>query len=115
MQFLERDGQTQSELLAAVRLDHSTVSKSLRRMQETGLFTREPAEHDERVLRVLLTDKGRALRGSLKELRAALKRVSVGTLDANTVEQFIVTSAVTLQAVVEHSTTIPINNDPHLT
>jgi len=48
----------QSELLAAVGLDHSTVSKSLRRMQEAGLLTREPAEHDRRVMRVSLTDKG---------------------------------------------------------
>lgn len=30
-------------------LNHSTVSKSLRRMQEAGLLTREPASHDRRV------------------------------------------------------------------
>ena len=104
MQLLERDGQTQSELLAAVRLDHSTVSKSLRRMQETGLPTREPAEYDERVL---LTDKGRALRGSLKEMWAALERVSVGDLDADTVEQFIATCTVIRQSVVEHTAMTP--------
>jgi DNA-binding MarR family transcriptional regulator len=43
-------------LLAAVGLDRSTVSKSLRRMQEAGLLTREPSEQDRRVLRVLLTE-----------------------------------------------------------
>ncbi|CAM5742383.1 NADPH dehydrogenase [Streptomyces alboniger] len=44
MQLLDRDGQTQSELLESVGLDHSTVSKSLRRMQDAGLLNREPAE-----------------------------------------------------------------------
>lgn len=43
MQLFDRDGQTQAELLERVGLDHSTVSKSLRRMQEAGLLTREPA------------------------------------------------------------------------
>lgn len=114
MHLLDRDGQTQSELLAAVGLDHSTVSKSLRRMQEAGLLTRAPAEHDRRVLRVLLTDKGRALRGDLEAMWAKLKQVSVGELDADTVEQFIATSEVIRQAVVERSTTSPGNSDPYL-
>src|SRR3954451_3972601 len=43
MQLFDRDGQTQSELLDSVGLDHSTVSKALRRMQDAGLLTREPA------------------------------------------------------------------------
>ncbi|GGY00802.1 hypothetical protein GCM10010358_63390 [Streptomyces minutiscleroticus] len=50
MQLFDRDGQTQSELLERVGLDHSTVPKSLRRMQEAGLVTREPAPHDRRVM-----------------------------------------------------------------
>ena len=113
MRLLERDGQTQSELLAAVGLDHSTVSKSLRRMQDAGLLTREPTEQDRRVLCVLLTDKGRALRGSLQEMWAALEQVSVGDLDADTVEQFIATRAVIRQSVVERTATTPIDRDLH--
>src|SRR5256885_8158507 len=58
MQLLDRDGQTQSELLDSVGLDHSTVSKSLRRMQDAGLLVREPAAHDRRGLGVHLTHKG---------------------------------------------------------
>lgn len=101
MRLLDRDGQTQSELLAAVGLDHSTVSKSLRRMQEAGLLTREPAEHDRRAVRVWLTGKGRAMRGDIEEMWAELERASVGDLDADTVEQFIATSAVIRQAIVD--------------
>ncbi|MET8170619.1 MarR family transcriptional regulator, partial [Streptomyces sp. NPDC005329] len=58
MQLFDRDGQTQGELLERVGLDHSTVSKSLRRMQEAGLLTREPAPHDRRAMVVSLTDAG---------------------------------------------------------
>ncbi len=72
MRLLGRDGQTQSELLAAVGLDHSTLSKSLRRMQEAGLLTREPDRHDRRVMRVSLTDKGRAMREPLEGMWTAL-------------------------------------------
>ncbi len=114
MQLLERDGQTQSELLAAVGLDHSTVSKSLRRMQEAGILTREPAAHDRRVLVVRLTDQGRALRGSLEAMWAALEQVSVGNLDADTIEHFIATCGVIRQSVVEHNATFPVTGKPDL-
>ena len=107
MQLLDRDGQTQSELLAAVGLDHSTVSKSLRRMQEAGLLTREPAEHDRRVMRAWLTDEGRAMRGPLEEMWSKLNRVSVADLDAETVERFIETSAVIRRSIVERDATVP--------
>lgn len=101
MQLLDRDGQTQSELLAAVGLDHSTVSKSLRRMQEAGLLVRAPAEHDRRAMRVWLTEKGRAMREDLEGMWAELEQASVANLDADTVERFIATSEVIRRAIVE--------------
>lgn len=99
LRLLERDGQTQSELVAAVGLDHSTVSKSLRRMQDAGLLLREPAEHDRRATRVSLTDRGRAMRGPLERMWAQLERASVGDLDAEAVERFIATSEVIRRTV----------------
>lgn len=107
MQLLERDGQTQSELLAAVGLDHSTVSKSLRRMQEAGLLTRKPAEHDRRATRAWLTDEGREMRGPLEEMWSELNRVAAGDLDAEAVERFIATSAAIRRSIVERDATIP--------
>jgi len=61
MQLLERDGQTQSELLDSVGLDHSTVSKSLRRMESAGLLARMADDADKRVWRVRLTRLGHAM------------------------------------------------------
>jgi MarR family transcriptional regulator, organic hydroperoxide resistance regulator len=89
MQLLDRDGQNQSELLESVGLDHSTVSKSLRRMQDAGLLIREPAEHDRRVMVVHLTDKGRALREPLAAMWRALEETSAQNLSAQQAESFV--------------------------
>lgn len=107
MRLLDRDGQTQAELLCAVGLDHSTVSKSLRRMQEAGLLTREPAEHDRRVMRVWLTDRGRAMREPLVEMWSALEQAAMGDLDADTIEQFVATSETIRRSIVERGSTPP--------
>jgi MarR family transcriptional regulator, organic hydroperoxide resistance regulator len=89
MQLLDRDGQTQSELLDSVGLDHSTISKSLRRMQDAGLLSREPAAHDRRVMIVHLTDKGRAMREPLAAMWRALEETSARDLSAQQAESFV--------------------------
>ncbi|MFF7787970.1 MarR family transcriptional regulator [Streptomyces sp. NPDC007991] len=99
MQLLDRDGQTQSELLDSVGLDHSTVSKSLRRMQDAGLLMREPAEHDRRVMVVHLTDKGRALREPLAAMWRALEEVSALNLSAQQAESFVRTAYAIADAI----------------
>jgi MarR family transcriptional regulator, organic hydroperoxide resistance regulator len=99
MQLLDRDHQLQSELLDSVGLDHSTVSKSLRRMQDAGLLVRQPTPEDRRALVVSLTDKGRAMREPLRGMWAELERVSVRDLDATAVRTFI-DLAHTIQAAV---------------
>lgn len=88
MQLFDRDGQTQAELLERVGLDHSTVSKSLRRMQDAGLLTREPAPHDRRVMVVHLTDAGRAMREPITEMWRSLERIVVRDLTPEQVETF---------------------------
>ena len=99
MQLLDRDGQTQSELLESVGLDHSTVSKSLRRMQDAGLLVREPAEHDRRVMVVHLTDKGRALREPLAAMWRALEETSARNLSAQQAESFVHTAYAIADAI----------------
>jgi DNA-binding MarR family transcriptional regulator len=99
MQLLDRDGQTQSELLESVGLDHSTVSKSLRRMQDAGLLVREPAEHDRRVMVVHLTDKGRALREPLAAMWRALEVASARNLSARQAESFVRTAYAITDAI----------------
>jgi DNA-binding MarR family transcriptional regulator len=99
MQLLDRDGQTQSELLESVGLDHSTVSKSLRRMQDAGLLMREPAAHDRRVMVVHLTDKGRAMREPLAAMWRALEETSAVNLSAQQAESFVRTAYAIADAI----------------
>ncbi len=80
MHLYDRDAQTQSELLASIGLDHSTVSKTLRRMQDAGLLVREPAEHDRRVMVVRLTDKGSAMREPIAAMWRTLEAATLRNL-----------------------------------
>jgi DNA-binding MarR family transcriptional regulator len=110
MHLLDRDGQTQSELLESVGLDHSTVSKSLRRMQEAGLLIREPAEHDRRVMVVHLTDKGRAMRGPLAAMWRALEETTARNLSAQQAETFVRTAYAIADAI--NSRALPQEESP---
>ena len=101
MQLLDRDGQTQSDLLDSVGLDHSTVSKSLARMQNAGLLTRIADEDDKRLLRVRLTRKGRAMGPRIASMWTKLERVSVADLDAPTMEAFINIAGTIQQSIVD--------------
>ncbi|WP_328813459.1 MarR family winged helix-turn-helix transcriptional regulator [Rhodococcus sp. NBC_00297] len=80
MHLHHRDGQTQSELVASVGVDHSTMSKALRRMQDTGLIVREPAEHDRRVSVAHLTSKGEAMREPIAAMWRELESVTTRDL-----------------------------------
>ncbi|WP_033320533.1 MarR family winged helix-turn-helix transcriptional regulator [Streptomyces yerevanensis] len=99
MHLLDRDGQTQSELLESVDVDHSTISKALRRMQDAGLLVREPAAHDRRVMVVHLTDKGRAMREPIAAMWQALEETSAQNLSAQQAESFVRTAYAIADAI----------------
>jgi DNA-binding MarR family transcriptional regulator len=99
MHLLDRDGQTQSELLECVGLDHSTVSKALRRMQDAGLLIREPAGHDRRVMVVHLTDKGRAMREPIAAMWRALEETTARNMSAQEAESFVRTAYAIADAI----------------
>ena len=99
MHLFDRDGQTQAELIESVGLDHSTVSKSLRRMQDAGLLIREPAEHDRRVMVVHLTDEGRAMREPIATLWQTLEEASVGNLSPQQARSFVRTAYTIVEAI----------------
>ena len=54
-----KDGVTQRELVCATHLRAPTVSVILRRMEEADIVKREADAHDQRAIRVFLTEKGR--------------------------------------------------------
>ena len=57
----EEDGLSQSQLAARLKLELPTITKSVQRMERTGLVRRSVDEQDTRISRVYLTEAGRAL------------------------------------------------------
>lgn len=108
MQLFDHDGLTQGELLERVGLDHSTVSKSLRRMQDAGLLIREPAAHDRRVMVVHLTDAGRALKEPIADMWRSLEEISVRDLTADQIEAFIACARVIEKSVRDRGRRPPV-------
>lgn len=62
------DGGTQQNLVRHTKLSAPTVSVSLGRMEAEGLVRRHPDEHDLRVIRVVLTEKGKKLNEKMHKL-----------------------------------------------
>lgn len=99
MHLFDRDGQTQSELLASVGLDHSTVSKTLRRMQDAGLLIRQPADHDRRVMVVHLTEKGRAMRQPIASMWQTLEETTTRNLSTQQAESVMTAADAIVNAI----------------
>lgn len=62
------DGGTQQDLVRHTKLSAPTISVSLGRMEAEGLVRRQPDTHDMRVIRVNLTEKGKALDEKMQSL-----------------------------------------------
>ena len=56
------DGIPQSELSRAMHISPASVTNMLQRMERDGLIARERDREDQRVVRVFLTDKAKAMR-----------------------------------------------------
>ena len=66
------DRRRMSDLAAALRVDPSTVTRTLQRMEAAGLARRGPAAADGRVVTVQLTDEGRRLQRAVADRRTTM-------------------------------------------
>ncbi|WP_286828618.1 MULTISPECIES: MarR family winged helix-turn-helix transcriptional regulator [Kordiimonas] len=62
MVLWEKDGMTVSEIGEKLFLDSATLTPLLKRLEAQGILERKRAAEDERVVRVSLTAKGKALK-----------------------------------------------------
>ena len=76
----EQDGRTPGEIAAAVNVTTPAVTKLATRMAESGLMERRPDPHDNRLVRLWLTDAGRALRKPIEAERQHLEDQLTATL-----------------------------------
>lgn len=72
LELWERDGQTVKQLGEPLHLDSGTLTPLLKRMEAAGWVTRRRDDDDERIVRVSLTERGRAFRDKAKAIPAAM-------------------------------------------
>ncbi len=76
----ERDGRTPGEIAAAVNVTTPAVTKTAARMAEAGLLVRRDDDRDNRLVRLWLTDAGRALREPIEAERRLLENTVTADL-----------------------------------
>lgn len=96
----ERDGQTVMELAEAVAIEHSTMSRTLARMERDGLITTQRDAEDGRSRRIFLTDLARELEPTLKAEAAAVNDAFLDHLKPKERAELIRL----IGSVIEHST-----------
>lgn len=69
----EEDGQTPGQIAAIINVTTPAVTKAATRMAEAGLLTRRPDDQDNRLVRLWLTDAGRALQEPIEAERRLLE------------------------------------------
>lgn len=76
MQLWNQDNQSQRCLGRTLRLDHSTIAKSVRRLEATGLVIRTRCKDDGRVTIVSLTQAGRNLETKVLDVWNKLEKIT---------------------------------------
>ena len=74
------DGMTPGELAEQLHLATPTVVKSAARMETSGLVVRRRDTADRRLVRVYLTEHGRAIKSAIESARAELEQRATATL-----------------------------------
>lgn len=72
----QKDDQTVGEIGQRLLLESNTLTPLLKRLEAAGLVQRRRDSRDERLVRVALTDKGRALRQEAQRVPAAIAAAS---------------------------------------
>ena len=76
------EGMTVSELASRLGIESPTATRSLARMEHTGLFRREPVPADRRQVRIVLTSHGRELIMAIENIWAELAAATLGPLSS---------------------------------
>ena len=70
----ERDGISVTEIGERLMLDNGTLSPMLKKLEQAGYIERRRCREDDRVVRITLTDAGRALQEKAKDVPGRVAR-----------------------------------------
>jgi DNA-binding MarR family transcriptional regulator len=77
----QEEGKTQSDLAARLHVRPATITKMLQRMAEAGFVERRRDSRDQRVVRVYLTDAGRAVRERVRQVWEQMEQEALEGFD----------------------------------
>ena len=80
LQLAEGERRSQQELVDALGIDHSTVTKMLQRLERAGVVARQQSANDRRVVLVHLTEEGCVQRRAVEEMWARMEAATSGGL-----------------------------------
>lgn len=89
MQLGDQDIQSQNSLGRTLRLDHSTVAKSVKRLEDAGFVIRKRSEEDKRSTNVMLTDQGRQAVNEIAQVWKALEDITLKDISEEELKTFI--------------------------
>lgn len=89
MQLWDQDGQSQNCLGRTLGVDHSTVAKTVRRLEDAGLVSRSRSKEDGRVTIVSVTQAGRDLQTKVFDVWNRLDNITTEDLTEQEKELFV--------------------------
>jgi len=89
MTLYRKDGINQSKLSDLLKLDKTTIARSIRPLIENGYVVRERDLRDRRGYRILLTERGRSIRPELIRIQLELESELLEGLSPEDREQLI--------------------------
>lgn len=85
----ENPDSSQSELVARLGVDQSTVAKALTRMEKAGLVARTRNDTDARIVRTRLTSQGERVVSDVHSVWAGLDQLAIGTLEQHEITHLL--------------------------
>lgn len=85
----EEEGVTQRDIAEKSKVENSTTTRTLDKLEKLGLVERQADPNSRRSFRIYLTDEGRALRETLLPIPVKVNKEALNSLDLNEQKEMI--------------------------
>jgi DNA-binding MarR family transcriptional regulator len=85
----EEEGVTQRDIAQKSKVENSTTTRTLDKLENLGLVERQPDPNSRRAFRIYLTDEGRALKEALVPIPMAINQKLLSSLEPEERDEII--------------------------
>ena len=89
MAVWNQEGLAEKMLQETLQVDHSTIAKSVKRMEAAGLLGSRKSDRDKRVTLISLTERGKEIHQKVVEAWAELERRTIASLTVSEQAAFV--------------------------